>query len=106
MVEKQDCPYCGKAQIDGRHLRLCSKRPQDVVEPPPVAKIEEPVVEPIIESPKPPASKSPGGRTCPKCGGEIKQLNSFDVRCLKGCGDFEVKVPVEAGNAPVRVSVP
>ena len=40
MAEKMECPFCGKPEVDGRHMRFCSKNPESrnykaVLEPQP-----------------------------------------------------------------------
>jgi predicted RNA-binding Zn-ribbon protein involved in translation (DUF1610 family) len=68
-MAKQDCPFCGKPNIDGRHINMCLKNPKNI---------------PEVEIPKPKG----GMMVCPNCGGEATRLNALDCRCPK-CGDIE-----------------
>jgi len=93
-MKKRDCPYCGKKQIDGRHIRMCPKRPQETSSeekgeqllPPEVVM---PVAEPLqsVEV-NPPEVPKPEERMCHLCGKyPVQKLNALDWRCPV-CGDY------------------
>ncbi len=97
MVEKQDCPFCGKVSIDGRHIRLCPKKPQDNPEIPSVVETVE-LVAGIVSTPILETSEPIKYVECPYCRDrEAIPLNSLDIRCPK-CGDVQIKASV-----PVRL---
>ncbi len=97
MIKKQDCPYCNKPNIDGRHLRLCSKRlekPQDEAESPLIKKVvdlpvpaEIPILE-TISNPEKLETEDDSILECLQCGGPAKKLNAIDWHCPK-CGDYD-----------------
>jgi len=82
---KQDCPFCDKKKIDGRHINLCSKNPKNITEPDLPAPSEIPTPETVpsesasthIEPEKPKGEIVP----CPVCGGDAVRLNAMDCRC-------------------------
>ena len=86
-MAKQNCPYCGKASIDGRHINMCSKNPKNMsvdalpLESVPVVaeNATSKLVEPTVERLR-----------CPDCGGDAVKLNALDYRC-PNCGDRELK---------------
>ena len=96
-MAKQDCPFCGKPQIDGRHIRLCPQRPQEAQENPSISgsveSVAPEVTTPIFEPIMPPKKAD---FLCPVCGSDSIKLNVLDYRCPK-CGDREIKQPLPAG---------
>jgi Zn finger protein HypA/HybF involved in hydrogenase expression len=108
---KQDCPFCGKAGIDGRHINMCSQNPKnlDAVVPQSldseIETTQEIVSEPVIvesvalhiEEKKPSISRD-SLMKCPDCGSNATQLNALDCRCPK-CGDIQfIKITKPTGS--------
>ena len=91
-MAKQDCPFCGKINIDGRHVRLCPKRPQEEAETPSEAKVVEMVVAQVATPFFEPLDEVKT-LNCPTCGEKSVWLNSLDYRC-PNCGDHEMRRPL------------
>ena len=92
-MAKQNCPFCGKVNIDGRHVRLCPKKPQD--------EAESPLVKEMVDLPAPseiptPETSEVKTLNCPTCGEKSIYLNALDYRC-PNCGDREKRQPLPAG---------
>jgi len=94
---KQDCPFCGKQKVDGRHRNLCSKNPKNMSES--VPEVATPFFEPIVapsEIPTPEIISEVRTLNCPTCGAKSIMLNALDYRC-PNCGDREKRQPLPAG---------
>jgi len=91
---KQDCPYCGKVGIDGRHINMCQKNPKNLV----VEDVPHELVPVIAENVTSELIAPTGAETlnCPTCGAKSIMLNAIDYRC-PNCGDREKRQPLPAG---------
>jgi len=86
-MKKRDCPYCDKKEINGRHIRMCPKRPQEGQETP-LGEESEGLPAKKVITPKAPKS---GGKLCHQCGKQpVQKLNALDWRC-PDCGDYEIR---------------
>ena len=76
MVEKKDCPFCDKPDIDDEHVDMCPKNPKNTE--PEIPKVQE-VINPTGIN-----------QICSKCGKHTAvKINAFDWRC-PACGDYEI----------------